>query len=168
MVQMKNNDTCTWCGLVTEKIEGPTHEYLAATPGCWAKFGEILAREYENFEYMAVHNLTADAYALQHPGVEEPRTVSSANVHLVSLYAYFEKNIPVHELSQIKQKITKYKNEFVWLAPPDFLTQIKISDVLAASNPEEYKEIIHKWAKYVFDGWGEHHKAANKLLGKII
>lgn len=54
---------CFSCGAEAENLSGATHQYLLSTSGCWAKYGELLAREYSDFSYMAVHNLTVDAYA---------------------------------------------------------------------------------------------------------
>ncbi|MFC1547249.1 hypothetical protein ACFL5M_01855 [Candidatus Neomarinimicrobiota bacterium] len=34
------------CGAMVPDIEGPLYEYMTSSPGCWAVFGEVLAREY--------------------------------------------------------------------------------------------------------------------------
>jgi hypothetical protein len=58
-----------WCKGDFEAIEGPVHEYMESTPGCWAAFSKVLAAEYENYRTLGdVHRLTADTYAVQHPG----------------------------------------------------------------------------------------------------
>ena len=59
---------CFSCGAQVPDVEGPTHRYMLSSPGCWAVFGEVLAREYSNALYMKNHRLTVDAYAVQHPG----------------------------------------------------------------------------------------------------
>ena len=61
-------ETCVWYGLQTVKSPEPVLRYLESSPGCWAKFGALLTREYENAQYRTVHELTVDVYALQHPG----------------------------------------------------------------------------------------------------
>lgn len=161
---MTATEICAGCGLKTEKIDGPTHNYLGASAGCWARFGEVLAREYENYQYMAVHNLTVDAYALQHPGAENPQTIGSANVHLASLYSYFMFDTPPGELARVKQQLTQQKDNFVWLAPPQGLTAVTVADVLAATDATEHRERVQVWARYLFDGWKQHHATAAALL----
>ena len=63
------SEKCFACGGSFEPVEGPTHKYMLSSSGCWKAYGELLAREYENpMLFGAVHRLTVDAYALQHPG----------------------------------------------------------------------------------------------------
>ncbi|WP_217429780.1 DUF5946 family protein, partial [Sphingomonas bacterium] len=73
---------------------GPAHGYLGASPACWARYGELLAREYGDPAYMAAHRLTVDAYCAQHPGEPERRTIQSAHVHLVGLHLTLERDWP--------------------------------------------------------------------------
>src|SRR5436190_1879442 len=40
---------CIGCGVLTPDADGPTHPYLGASPGCWAVYGEVLAREYGEY-----------------------------------------------------------------------------------------------------------------------
>ena len=63
---------CTGCGALVPDTPGPTHRYIGASPQCWALFGEVLAREYSDFRYASVHQLTVDSYAAQHPGTPSP------------------------------------------------------------------------------------------------
>lgn len=160
-------ETCVGCGMKTDAIEGAVHKYLGSSPGCWARFGELLAREYENYEYMAVHGLTVDAYALQHPGQENPQTRSSAYVHLASLYCYFELGKPVAALSRIKQEMTKYKSGFVWLEPPQNITAITVADVLQAETAIQHCDNAKQWAAYVYQQWRGHHDAIASALSPL-
>lgn len=162
----QEQDYCC-CGLKNDIDYGPVHKYLASSPSCWAKFGEVLAREYENHEYMSVHALTVDAYALQHPGQDNPQTRNSANVHLGSLYGYFKLGKSVGELSDIKQALTKQKTVFTWLKPPDDLTEITVADVLAANTASEHCDMVKKWAAYIFNRWEMHHPVIADLLENV-
>lgn len=156
--------TCPGCGLKTENNDGPVHKYLGSSAGCWSVFGEILQKEYENYEYMAVHGLTVDAYALQHPGQESAQTLNSAYIHLGSLYAYFELGKPISELSKIKQDLTQHKAEFRWLEPPEGITGITVADVRNSESGSQHCEIVRKWAAYIFDKWNVHHPAIARIL----
>ena len=160
-------EACPGCGLAAKKTDGPVHRYLGSTAYCWAKYGELLAREYQDFEYMKVHDLTVDTYALQHPGGESPQTISSSNVHLASLYAYFERGVPVSELSKIKQNVVRLKDQFVWLPPPEEPAGVTVADILQARSAGEHSESITHWARAVFDTWRDNHGTASDLLDKM-
>ncbi len=64
---MDTSETCPGCGGSFDVSDGPTHRYLGASPGCWAVYGEVLAKEYSDAAYYRVHRLTVDAYSAQHP-----------------------------------------------------------------------------------------------------
>lgn len=59
---------CHSSGALVPDTEGPVHKYLATPPGCWGIYGEVLAREYSDYRYMSVHQITVDAYAVQQSG----------------------------------------------------------------------------------------------------
>ncbi len=165
---MMEYECCVWCGLKTEKSAGAVHRYLESSPGCWAKYGELLAREYENYEYMSVHELTVDAYALQHPGKESPQTIGSIYIHLASLYSYFMFGRRISELSSIRKKMTRYKDTFVWLTPPEDLKAITVADILESKTAVQHCANVKKWAEYLFETWGIHHsKIANILVTNL-
>ncbi len=68
MTQQPEREPCFSCGALVPATDGTTHDHMLSSPGCWAIYGEVLAREYERPAYMADHRLTVDAYAVQHPG----------------------------------------------------------------------------------------------------
>ena len=68
---------CLSCGGVFPDIDGPVHRYMKSSPGCWAVYGEVLAREYEDPYFFEVHRLTVDAYAVQHPGSTDRQSIQS-------------------------------------------------------------------------------------------
>lgn len=86
-------ETCPDCGIVLPAVQGSTHEYLGASPSCWALYGEVLAREYGDPGLMQIHRLTVDAYAAQHPGRPGRRSTQSVWVHLAGLYLTVEKGL---------------------------------------------------------------------------
>ena len=63
---------CVGCGARVPKMDGPTHRYMEASPGCWHVYGQVLARDYTDPFLRAVHRLTTDTYAVQHPGRPSP------------------------------------------------------------------------------------------------
>src|SRR2546426_1032303 len=90
---MPPTERCVGCGALVPAVDGPIHPYIGASPGCWRTYGEVLAREYGEYAYPAVHRLTVDAYAAQHPGVPGRRSSQSVAVHLMSLCLVLEQGL---------------------------------------------------------------------------
>jgi len=89
-------EPCPGCKTLVPAVDGPgpTHEYMRASPGCWALFGEVTARQYADVRYRAGGLQMVDAYAVQHPGVPERRASQSVRIHLVSLCLRLEPGPP--------------------------------------------------------------------------
>jgi hypothetical protein len=94
---------CPGCGALVLAADGPTHPYYDKAPGCWALYGEVLAREYSDFRFGRVHHLTVDAYAAQHPGQPERRTIKSVAVHLIGLHLALERGVAPSVLMGARQ-----------------------------------------------------------------
>jgi len=84
---------CPGCGLLLPAADGPTHSYIGASAACWALYGQVLAIEAGTYRQPAWHRLTVDAYAVQHPGIPERRSIQSVCVHLISLCLMLEHDI---------------------------------------------------------------------------
>lgn len=163
---MNNNDEmnnkvekCLSCSAVTPlSTTGITHAYLGASSGCWARFGEVLAREYADLQYFAVHPLTVDAYAVQHPGKESPQTVNSINLHLASLHAYYRNHLALHELAALKGRLANFKSQFQWLEPPEDLGELTVNEVWAATTAQEHRTVVLQWGEIMLECWHKHDR----------
>ncbi|WP_404369695.1 DUF5946 family protein [Sphingomonas sp. MMS24-J45] len=84
-------ERCCGCGGIFPASDGPTHACMVSSAGCWAAYGEVLAREYADPAiFSASHRLTVDAYAVQHPGnPDDRRAVQSVWLHFAALDAIF-------------------------------------------------------------------------------
>ena len=85
---------CVGCGAMVPDLEGPTHRYIGASPGCWAAYGRLSEKEASDFRFMRYHQLTVDAYCVQHPGEPSPQSIRSVAVHLVGLHLQLERETP--------------------------------------------------------------------------
>jgi hypothetical protein len=53
-------EICPGCGISLPRGDGPGHPYIGATPSCWQRYGELLAREFGDPGYFRVHHTTVD------------------------------------------------------------------------------------------------------------
>ena len=149
---------CPGCGALVPEVEAPGHRYIGCAPGCWALFGEVLAREYSDFRYARAHRLTVDTYAVQHPGTPTPQSIASVSLHLLRLYWMLELGHGGEFASDLMRRATRHKSEFTWLEPPATLGTLTVLDVHRASGPEEHVERVRAWALDVWRAWAKHHE----------
>ena len=160
-------EPCTGCGALVPRIDGPTHRYIGASPGCWAIYGEVLAREYGEYGYPAVHRLTVDAYAAQHPGTPSPQSIKSVAVHLMALYLTLERGYDAARTTAVLRQATAWSQEFIWLDPPGSRGALTILDVHGGRSLDEHTERVEQWAKSVWDAWSPHHQTVRRWADGI-
>lgn len=148
---------CFSCGGSFPDMEGPTHRYMLSSPGCWATYGEVLAREYEDRGYFAVHRLTVDAYAVQHPGSTDRQSIQSVGLHLVRLCLFLEHDLQPEHADTAMRQAAEQKHRMIWLEPPGSLGAITTADVAKVTSAQEHTEKIRDWARCVWDAWSAHH-----------
>lgn len=153
---------CFSCGALVPNIEGPTHKYMLSSPGCWAVYGTLLARDYGEYGYPAVHRLSVDAYAVQHPGQPNRQAIQSVAVHLVRLYLSFEKGLPPERATKAMERATQFSAGFVWLDPPASVGRITVVDAANADSLEEYQRVAEEWARSAWEAWSAHHAQIRK------
>jgi len=145
---------CFACGGSFVAVEGPTHKYMLSSPGCWKAYGGVLAREYENpMLFGAVHRLTVDAYALQHPGDASGRRArQSVWVHYAALYLSLRNNEDHSRISSIMQKLTL--RTFPALPPAPAHFDVTLEDVLTQGETN-HVSAVKAWADCAFHAWAE-------------
>ena len=150
---------CVGCGALVPDIEGPTHRYIGASPGCWAAYGRLSERETSDFRYMRHHQLTVDAYCVQHPGEPSSQSIRSVAVHLVGLHLQLERETPTEGLYTARQRIASLgkagKLDLAWLEPPTFMGEVTVLRALEVEDPNGYGEVARMWAECVW-GRGPH------------
>jgi uncharacterized protein DUF5946 len=159
-----NLDPCIGCGGLFPKMEGPTHRYMESSPGCWAAYGEVLAREYSDPAYAPNYRLSVDAYAVQHPGRPSPQSIQSVAIHLIRLCLLLECGLEMNRANDAMLKATESKNKFVWLEPPPSRGAITVVDVHRAKNPHEHMMRVREWAENAWLAWSLHHSQIRAWL----
>ena len=158
---------CIGCGGLVPDIDGPVHRYLESSPGCWRVYGEVLAREYSDLAFWAVHRLTVDSYAVQHPGRRSPQTIQSVCVHLLSLCLVLERGADPEYATRAMPGMVRQKDRFVWLTPPRSLGRITVLDVAAASTVAEHAQKVRAWAESAWAAWAPHHEIVRAWVSSI-
>lgn len=150
---------CIGCGALVPVIEnGAVHPYIGASAGCWAVYGEVLARQYNHPEYASVLRLTGDTYAVQHPGTPSRQSIQSVAVHLISLYWALEHHHTAQMTTQAIYQALQHRGDFVWLKPPTLLGAMTILDIRAAHDFADLAERVNQWAASVWKAWSAHHE----------
>jgi len=146
-------------------INGPTHRYMGASPGCWALYSK-LSEEAGDFRYMRSHQLTVEAYCAQHPGVPSPQAVRSVAVHLVGLHLQLERGLPTQELYVARQRVATLGKQgklgLRWLDPPASRGAVTVLDTFAAKDPVEHMRRAQGWAESVWEAWTLHHEVVRR------
>ena len=160
---IENLERCPDCGALTPKVDGSTHRYLGASPGCWAVYGEVLDREYQEYtRYAPVHRLGVDAYAAQHPGAPSRQAIASVGVHLVRLHLVLECGLQPEKANSAMKWASGRKHDFVWLDPPASLGELTVLYVRDAQSSEEHTARMREWAQSVWEAWGAHHDTVRR------
>jgi hypothetical protein len=152
------SSACPGCGVVLPAVDGPRHDYIGSSAACWAKFGELLAVEFENPSYFAVHQLTVDTYAAQHPGEPSRRSTQSVTLHLITLGLTVETGAAPAAGTKLHARLTGGAPLDTWLEPPPMSGRLTVVDALDAPNAAEHRRRIEAWAADVWAAWAPHHE----------
>ena len=155
---------CVGCGGLVPRIEGPSHRYMESSPGCWQVFGEVLAREFSDPAYGALHRLSVDTYAVQHPGRPGPQAIQSVCVHLISLCMILERGVTPRSATKALASAVGNKGRYSWLTPPSSLGEITVVDVAGAATPDEHLKRVRAWAASAWAAWRPHHDTVRGWL----
>ncbi len=159
-------EPCFGCGALVPRLDGPTHRYLGASPGCWATYGKLLEKEYSDFRYARVHQFSVDAYCTQHPGTPSPQTIQSVAVHLISLHLQLECGLSPEDMIAARQQATSLgkegKKDFAWLEPPASLGEVTVIYARDAKNSTEYVERVREWAESSWEAWSPYHETVRR------
>ena len=130
---------------------------MEASPGCWAAYGEVLAREYSDPDLSDIHRLSVDAYAAQHPGQPSPQSMKSVGVHLMRLFLTVERGFDVRESNRIMVAVSKVKDRFGWLEPPPSLGDLTVRHVVGTASADDHRVAVREWSHSVWVAWEPHH-----------
>ncbi|HEX8642569.1 MAG TPA: DUF5946 family protein [Allosphingosinicella sp.] len=151
-------EPCPGCGGAFAEGDGPTHPYMLSSPGCWARYGEVLAREYSHPELLATHRLSVDAYAVQHPGSrDDRRAVQSVGLHLARLMLQLDRPAAPRETNDAMLGLAKAKATLPWLEPPSSFA-LTVADIPLDGSFDDHVAAVRAWAADAWQAWEAHHR----------
>ncbi len=146
---------CPGCGSRLPAVDGPIHAYMTSSPACWAAFGEVMAREYQNPDLMPVHRLSVDAWAAQHPGDGSRQAIQSVGLHLARLMVQLDDGLSGEAANAAMLGFASRKAELPVLEAPPF--SMTVADVVGAVAPDDHAEAVRRWARAVWNDWRAEH-----------
>jgi hypothetical protein len=149
--------SCPGCGLELPEFDGPTHEYIGASPACWALYGKLLARDYGDYGMPDEHKFVVDAYAVQHPGEDSRKSRQSVAVHLIRLCLMLERDRDVTHATRMITRATTSGLEMKWFEPETPLGTITVQDVLEAEGREAHIAKSRDWGADQWAAWSSQH-----------
>jgi hypothetical protein len=154
---------CPGCGLEAPASGTVYERKFHASAECWSRFEEVIGREFQSAVLFGqAHQLTVDAYAVQHAGGAHPD--KSVGVHLAGLCLALERAIPLVEVPVWLQRIAAATPRWPHLEPPAPRSgRLTIGQVAAARSPERHVAAVRAWAAQVWGDWRRHHAAARAL-----
>ena len=158
--------TCPACGHVGHH-DGPAHAYMSPSPACWARYGEVLAREYSHPGYWQAHRLLTDAYCGQHSIGKDRRARQSLWIHMAALMLHFEDSAPEARIVSFLRRAARSGHAFRPLAMPAASLGVTIDAIHAATDPDSHAQAVTDYARAVLDAWAPHHPAFRGLIDEI-
>lgn len=160
-----SSSRCPGCGLELPRSDFPYTGYFHASRECWSVYTEILAREFQDaVVFGRVHQLTVDAYAVQHAG--GPQSDKSVGVHLVGLYLVLERGLTPPEVPPHLQRLVPRVSRWPHFEPPVERGASTVRDVAAASSSMEHAARARAWAEEVWRAWRTHHASIAELAAR--
>lgn len=163
---MSGEQTCKACGYEAA-FDGPTHAYMSFSPACWARYGEILAREFSDAGYFKKHRLLVDACCGQHSVGTDRRVRQSLHIHMAGLMLYFEDNAAESVIVNFLRKAARIK-EFAPLEMPKENNKVTVSEIFTAEDAVEHCAAVEKYARKVFEVWAVHHDVFRGLISEVL
>jgi len=147
---------CPGCGSRLPAIDGPVHAYMTSSPACWAAFNTVMAREYSDPGLMAVHRLSVDAWAVQHPGDGSRRAIQSVGLHLARLMVQIEQGLEGEAANSAMLGFAARKAELPEL-PARAGYAVTVADVVDAEVPDDHRAAVRLWARSAWADWADQH-----------
>jgi hypothetical protein len=156
---------CPGCGLKMPAHQPTTapRSYYNTNAECWDLYTEVLGEEYSNAVLFGqVHQLTVDAYAVQHAGGPHPD--KSLAIHLFGLYLALQKGIRSPYIPPLLQRLATDIQVWPHFEPPAERVALTVFDVAFCDSTEDHIRVVRQWAEAVWLTWSEYHAEVATLV----
>jgi len=155
-------------------VEGPTHAYMQASPGCWQLYGELGATAMAAQVVPEAAWYHVDCYAVQHPGgaQDDRRQRQSVAAPLNSLCLLHEFGQPPQQApARRRQRVLARVGlpDWPYLPSPADLGAVTAADVAltaadvgAATTPQALADRIQEWTRASWAAWAVHHDSVRR------
>lgn len=141
------------------------HGYLLAAPGCWSLYTGL-----EDWKIglsgpsgIDTAQRMIDSYAVQHAADPDPRNRPSVAVHLMSLCAALEHDVPGIRLRQLLGAWAHRPGGYPVLEPRPAGYPITVRDV-ADTDASARAGVVRLWAELTWSAWSDHHEQVRAWL----
>ena len=163
---MSPTRACPGCGIEMPRSELHYDRKFNASAECWSLYEEVLTAEYQNAVLFGqVHQLTVDAYAVQHAGGVHPD--KSVCIHLAGLCLVLEGGVAPVEVPPRLQVLAR-RASWPHLVPPAERAILTVYDVALADSPESHARRVREWAAQVWQVWAPHHATARAWAQDVM
>ncbi len=154
--------SCPGCGIEMPRSEQSYDRKFHASAECWSLFEKVLAAEFQDpVLFGEVHQLTVDAYAVQHAGGRHPD--KSVCVHFVGLQLVLEGGVAPTKVPPLLQRLVAGRASWPHLEPPEDRASLTVRDVALADSAQTHAARVREWAAEVWQAWERHHDVAREL-----
>jgi hypothetical protein len=162
-----NEQRCPGCGAMTPRSSDPVHAYVPASPGCWSLFCSLTEwmQSLGGGEGRTAAQWVVDSYMVQHANSSERRNRQSVAVHLMSLCASLEHQIPGDELRSLLGAWTHHDYPEILPRPLDY--DITVVQIVSAADSGR-QEAVGAWATTVWEAWAQHHDVIRAWLTNSV
>ncbi len=159
---------CSGCRAVLSADEAASYDgYYNTAAECWAAFTGVVGVEFGNAVLFGqVHQLTVDAYAVQHAGARHPD--KSIAVHLSGLHLVLDRGLPPPRVPRLLQTLAARVRRWPHYPPPADRGPLTVLHVAGAPSPETHVERAREWAAAVWQSWSPHHPAVAAFVAEHL
>ncbi|HTF89347.1 MAG TPA: DUF5946 family protein [Planctomycetota bacterium] len=158
---------CPGCGTELEAGALPYRGYYNASAECWSEYTRVLAVEYQDAVLFGqVHQLTVDAYAVQHAGGAHPD--KSVCVHLVGLHLVLERDFKPFDVPARLQQLAASTPVWPHFEVPAQRAKLTAHGLAQGNSVRAHGQLARTWAEQVWDSWSAHHAAIASLAARCF
>ncbi len=158
---------CPGCGVVLPGPSNSWHRRSTASWACHALYGEALGYEHENLvELGRWHQLLVDTYAAQHTG-EGTAPITTAFA-LLGLYLTLEHDRSGNKVRDAHQLLASRYRDWPRFGTPRERASMTVQDLVLSATPDEYVDVLHRWARAVWRSWRDEHVRVAALASERL